>query len=193
VLANVSLIFLFGLQHTIMARLSFKRWWTRIVPPAAERSTFMMFTVGVFALMFSHWQAIPTVVWHVEHETARIVLYALFGLGWIIALLSTFLINHFDLFGLRQVYLYFTGQEYKPLPFKKIGLYKRVRHPLMLGFLIGFWAVPTMTVGHLVFSGVFTICILVGLFFEERDLATLHGPSYKQYIKETPMLLPVGK
>jgi len=193
VLANVSLILLFGIQHTIMARLYFQRWWTKIVPPAAERRTFLLFTVGVFALMFSHWQAIPAVVWHVEHETARLVLYALFGFGWFIAVLSTFLINHFDLFGLRQVYLYFRGRDYTPLPFKKIGLYKWVRHPLMLGFLIGFWAVPTMTVGHLVFSGVFSLYILAALYFEERDLTTLHGDSYKRYMEETPKLLPVGK
>lgn len=191
ILVNALLLTLFALQHSIMARPGFKAVWTRIVPKPLERSTFVLMTCVVLGLLYWLWQPLPQTVWSVEGETARNVIWAVFGLGWVIVLLSTFLINHFDLFGLRQVYLYLIGEPYRHHPFRTTGFYKWVRHPLMLGFLIAFWAAPTMTLGHLLLAGLLTLYILAAIQLEERDLVSHHGEIYQAYQKQVPMLLPV--
>lgn len=190
---NLSFILLFGIQHTIMARQSFKEKWTQTVPKPIERSTFVLITSLILITMFLFWQPLPQVLWSLENETARILLYAISAAGWTLVLLSTFLINHFDLFGLRQVYLNLIGKPHTPLQFKKIGPYKWIRHPLMLGFLVAFWSAPTMTLGHLVLAGGFTTYILIGLHFEERELVQIHGEDYIQYQQSTSKLFPLPK
>jgi len=147
----------------------------------------------ILALLFWQWQPIAGVLWDVQNSTGRMSLYALFGLGWTVVLLSTFMINHFDLFGLRQVWLRVRGADYTEVPFVTRGFYNFVRHPIMLGFLIAFWATPTMTMGHLLFSIATTGYIFIGIFFEERDLAAAHGRSFQQYRREVPMILPLSK
>jgi len=191
ILVNLSLIVLFGIQHTIMARISFKQWWAQFVPQPIERTTFVLITSVIFNLMFFFWQPLPGVIWSVDSQVGIAVLWGLFALGWLIVLASTFLINHFDLFGLRQVWLYLRGKEYTPLKFKKAGLYKYVRHPLMLGFLIAMWAVPTMTASHLMFAATMTLYIFLGVMVEEKTLVKLHGDSYRQYQKSTPGFFPL--
>lgn len=191
ILINVALIALFGVQHTIMARPRFKKAIAGVIPPSIERTTFMMVTCGVFALMFTQWRPIPTVLWSLDGAAAWIV-HGVGFTGWAIVLLSTFLIDHFDLFGLRQTWLAFRGVPYSQRPFQERSLYRVVRHPLMLGFLIAFWAAPTMTVGHLVFAGTYTVYILAALFVEERDLVALHGTAYREYQRRVPKLLPLG-
>jgi len=190
VLVNVGLIALFGVQHSIMARPGFKRWWTGIVHPALERSTFVLATVAMFALMFSFWQPMPQVLWEVQSAAGRVLMYGVSGLGWGLVLVSTVLINHFDLFGLRQTWLYFRGRPYTPVKFRKAGAYRHVRHPLMTGFLIAFWTVPTMTAGGLLFALVYTGYILIALRLEERDLIAQHGEAYLEYQRTTPGLIP---
>lgn len=188
-LIDAGLIALFGVQHTIMARPRFKRWLTRHVPEAMERSCFVLVTCAVFAVMFTQWRAIPTVLWHTSGAVAHAILCIAFT-GWGSVLLSTFLIDHFDLFGLRQVWLAFRGRQYTARAFQERGLYRVVRHPLMLGFLVAFWAAPTMTVGRLVFAAACTLYILLALVIEERDLLELHGASYRDYRRRVPKLLP---
>ena len=190
---NVGLIALFGIQHAIMARPAFKQWWTRIVPAPIERNTFVLFTCLILSLMYWQWQPMPTLIWNIKSEPAQYFLYSLSALGWGIALLATFQINHFDLFGLRQVWLELRGKTYTPLKFKKAGFYKIVRHPLMLGFLIAFWSTPALSVGHLVLAGTFTLFILLALNLEERDLMALHDEDYKNYMRTTPRILPLPK
>jgi methanethiol S-methyltransferase len=190
ILINVLLLGLFGLQHSVMARPGFKNWWTTFIPKQIERSTFVLLASLTLDLLFSQWRSITTVVWSVEIPAVRIVLYVLFAAGWLIVLLSTFMINHFDLFGLRQVYTYLRNREYKELGFRTPLLYKFLRHPIMLGFLIAFWATPHMTVGHLLFAIVTTAYILVAVQLEERDLTQYFGDQYREYKHTTSMFVP---
>jgi methanethiol S-methyltransferase len=189
---DLFLLTVFALQHSVMARPAFKDAWTRIVPRSVERSTFVLIASLLLALICWKWRPLPAVVWDVSSPSLRAALLALFAVGWLILLLSTFIINHFDLFGLRQVYLQMHGREYTPVKFVERAFYKYVRHPLYLGFLISFWAAPRMSVGHLVFSIATTGYILVGIYFEERDLMTFHGAEYGSYRARVPMLLPTG-
>jgi protein-S-isoprenylcysteine O-methyltransferase Ste14 len=173
-----------------MARPAFKRWWTQIVPPAAERSTYVLFSSLALILLFWQWRPIGGVVWNVDDPALRTVLHAIFAAGWLTVLITTFLINHFDLFGLRQVWLHLRGQPYRPLPFTTPGPYRHVRHPLYVGWLLAFWATPTMTLAHFVFAAATTAYILIAIRFEERDLEDAHGPSYGEYRRQVPMLVP---
>jgi len=188
---DVVLLSLFAIQHTIMARLAFKRWWTTIVPEAIERSVFVLLSSLLLLLMNWQWRALPEVVWHVEGNVGRLLLYGISFAGWGLVLYATFLINHFDLFGLRQVWLYYCGREYEPVQFKETVLYQWVRHPLMLGFMIAFWATPDMTQGHLLFAVVTTAYVLVAIQIEERTLMAIHGDEYRQYRERVSMILPM--
>ena len=187
---NLVLLTAFALQHSIMARPAFKSWWTRIVPKAAERSTYVLFTCIALFAMFAFWQPMGGVIWNVSNVLGQILLYGLFGLGWAIVLVATFLINHFDLFGLRQVWLELRGKQYTLLTFSTPWLYKYVRHPLYVGWFLVFWATPTMTAAHLMFAIVTTAYIFVAIQLEERDLVTQHGAAYENYRKSVPMLIP---
>lgn len=189
-LIDLGLLGLFGLQHSVMARPGFKRWWTQIVPKPVERSTYVLFASLALALLFWQWRPIPDIVWHVENATGRGLLWGLHGLGWTIVLVGTYMISHAHLFGLKQVHEHLRGQEPSPPAFKAPGFYRHVRHPLMTGFLIAFWATPHMTVGHLVFASGTTGYILVALQFEERDLVRSFGDKYRAYRESVPMLLP---
>ena len=190
VVVNVLLLGLFALQHTVMARLSFKRWWTNIVPESIERSLFVLAASLLLLLMNYLWRPMPETVWHIENPTGRALIYALTGLGWGIVLYATFLINHFDLFGLRQTWLFFQGKEYTSVPFKESVLYLWVRHPLMVGFVIAFWATPDMTQGHLLFALVTTAYILIAIQIEERTLVEIHGDDYREYQQRVSMIIP---
>jgi protein-S-isoprenylcysteine O-methyltransferase Ste14 len=194
IVVNVILMSLFALQHTGMARRSFKQFWTKFVPPPIERSTYVLLTCAVLGLMYWQWQPVPMVVWDVQSPAARAAILGVFCLGWVIVLLSTFMINHFDLFGMRQVWLHLQQKGYGEVRFRTVGFYKFVRHPLQTGFLIAFWATPTMTAGHLLFSVVVTAYILVAVkFFEERDLVRMFGNTYRRYQERVGMFLPLPK
>ena len=192
VLVNLGLLTAFALQHSVMARPGFKRWWTRIVPAAAERSTYVLLASLLLFAVCLGWQPLPQVVWEARGAGAT-VLWALFVLGWLVVLSATFMINHFELFGLRQVYLEAQGLSYTAPRYVERMLYRFVRHPIMLGFLIAFWSGPTMTMGHLLFAGVTTAYILLALQLEERDLVKEHGASYASYRERVPMLIPGTK
>ncbi len=192
-LINVGLIILFGLPHSLMARPRFKQWWMRIIPPAAERSTFML-QAGLLALLLIwQWRAIPTVIWQIEQPLLVKLIWGLYGLGWLIAFWATLSINHFELTGLQQVYAYFRKRQPKPVAFEVPLLYRLVRHPMQFGVLIAFWAAPQMTVGRLVFALGMTTYILIGLYFEERDLVRNFGDVYRAYQQRTPKLIPLPR
>jgi protein-S-isoprenylcysteine O-methyltransferase Ste14 len=192
-LNNVGLMLLFAVQHSIMARPAFKRWWTKVVPEPIERSTYVLFSSLCLVALMWFWQPMGGVVWVVEEGFVKGFLYALFALGAVIVLVSTFLINHFDLFGLRQVWFYFRERPYSHLSFRTPFFYNYVRHPLYVGWLIMFWAAPTMTATHLLFAIALTAYILVAIQFEERDLIKQFGEKYRQYRLEKPMLIPFSK
>ncbi len=189
-LINVLLLGAFALQHSVMARPAFKTWWTRLVPHSIERSTYVVLASLVLVLLYWQWRTMLTVIWDVRQPAARLVLWACFWLGWAIALAATFMVSHFDLFGLRQVYLAWRGKPYTHIGFHARLLYRLVRHPLMLGFLIAFWAAPTMTAGHLLFSIGMTSYILIAVQLEERDLVAALGDQYHEYRRSVSMLLP---
>ncbi|OBI99821.1 methanethiol S-methyltransferase [Mycobacterium sp. 1465703.0] len=193
VVVNMVLLGLFGLQHSVMARPAFKIRWTRLVPSSIERSTYVLLSSVVLGLLYWQWRTMGAVIWKVELPLGRLALWTLFWLGWAIALASTFMINHFDLFGLRQVYLASRAKPYTNLDFRVRFFYRLVRHPLMLGMLIAFWAAPTMTAGRLLFSIVMTGYILVATRIEEHDLVEALGDDYLNYRREVPRLLPLGR
>jgi len=188
---NAGLLALFALQHSIMARSWFKRAWTRIVPPAAERSTYVLFSSVALILLFWQWRPIGGLVWQVTNGPMRIAIYGVYAIGWLLLLVATFLINHFDLFGLRQVYLHYRGQEYTGLKFRTPGLYRLMRHPIYFSWLCIFWATPRMTIAHLVFSVATTGYILMAIQLEERDLIRAYGDAYRRYKRQVPSILPV--
>jgi protein-S-isoprenylcysteine O-methyltransferase Ste14 len=186
---DCGLLVLFALQHSGMARPRFKRWLTRFVPALAERSTYVLLSSAALLLLFWQWRSLGGVVWEVPGEAARVAVLALYAAGWLIVLVATFLINHFDLFGLRHVWLAFRGAPYTPLQFTTPGPYRLVRHPLYVGWLTVFWAAPTMTAAHLLFAVGTTAYILAAIRWEERDLVAAH-PEYAAYRRRVPMLLP---
>mgnify|MGYP001196742382 CR=1 FL=1 len=190
---NLALLSVFAVQHSVMARPGFKKVWTRIVPESIERSTYVLLSSLALILLFAYWQPMPGIVWDMSGTLAGTVLYALFWLGWAMVLVSTFLINHFNLFGLQQIYRKWRDEPMPTLNFVTPLLYKLVRHPIMLGFIIAFWATPVMSVGHLLFALVTTAYTVVGVLFEERDLVAGLGADYRDYQKRVPMLIPFTK
>ena len=188
-LVDLALLALFALQHSVMARPAFKRLWTRVVPEPVERSTYVLASSLALALLFWQWRPIGGGVWHVGGVFAT-ALVAIGAAGWLTVLASTFLINHFDLFGLRQVWLYLRGLPYTPITFRTPGLYRFVRHPLYVGWLLAFWATPSMSAAHLVFALATTGYILAAIQLEERDLLAAHGEAYRRYRADVPMLVP---
>jgi len=189
-LIDAALLTLFALQHSIMARPWFKRIWTCFVPQPVERSTYVLFSSLALLLLFWQWRPIGGVIWNANGGVAEAVIDCFYGMGLLIVLLSTFLINHFDLFGLRQVYLYLVGREYTHLEFRTPFFYRYVRHPLYVGWLLTFWSAPVMTAAHFFFALMTTAYILVAIRFEEADLVTVHGAKYLQYREQVPMLVP---
>jgi protein-S-isoprenylcysteine O-methyltransferase Ste14 len=187
---NAALLTLFAIQHSVMARPWFKKKWTRIVPEPIERSTYVLASSLALILLFMFWRPMGVVIWDVEAPAARLILWAMFAFGWGLVLVTTFLLNHFDLFGLRQVWLYFLGRPYTRLRLGTPGPYKLVRHPLYLGWFFAFWSTPTMTLAHLVFALTTAAYILVAIGWEEKDLIHEHGPAYESYRRRVPMLVP---
>jgi len=195
-LINALLLAAFAIQHTIMARQGFKKAWTKIIPQPVERSTFVLFTTVILMVMYWQWRPMPEVIWAVQSPLWQMVLNVLFWAGFGIVLLSTFLIDHFDLFGMRQVTLYLQKKEYTGHQFRTPGFYQMIRHPLYFGFIMAFWATPTMTMGHLFFAIMTTAYIFVGISFEERDLVRAFPQTYPLYRKQVPMIIPftrIGK
>ncbi|HTM07569.1 MAG TPA: isoprenylcysteine carboxylmethyltransferase family protein [Verrucomicrobiae bacterium] len=187
---NLILLGLFAIQHTVMARPGFKASWTKIVPVPAERSTFVLLASLALLLLYWQWRPLPSVIWSVENPAGSALLVGLFWLGWFTVLFSTFIVDHFDLFGLRQVWYYLRGQEYHHIEFQTKSLYRHIRHPIMAGFIIAFWATPQMTAGHLLFAAATTAYILIGIQFEEHDLKGYFGKDYDHYRRTVPMLIP---
>ena len=189
-LVNIGLIVLFGTQHSIMARASFKKWITRYIPEATERATYMLMSGTAAITAIYYWQPLPGTVWSVENTAVQSVLWILYALGWGYLLLSTFVTNHFELMGLRQVYLYFRNKPYTHLPFTRKYMYRYSRHPMMLGILVGMWAIPVMSVTHFIMATLLTLYIAVGVFFEERDLMKRFGETYRNYKKDIATFIP---
>lgn len=187
---NIALITLFGLQHTIMARPGFKKWLCRYIPQAAERSSFMLMSGVTSVIAIYFWQSLPGSVWAVENTTLQIILWVGYAAAWAYLLLATFVTNHFELMGLRQVFLYFRNRPYQALPFTRKYMYRYSRHPMMLGFLVGMWSVPVMSVTHLVMAVLFSAYIFIGVYFEERDLIKNFGDVYRQYKKNIATFIP---
>jgi protein-S-isoprenylcysteine O-methyltransferase Ste14 len=187
---DIALLGLFALQHSVMARPAFKRWWTRFVPTPVERSTYVLLASLVLALLLWQWRSIPATAWEISWQPARSIVWALFWLGWAVVLASTFMISHFELFGLRQVFALWRGEPQQQKGFRTALFYRVVRHPLNLGFLIAFWAAPTMTTGRLLFAAVTTTWIVLAMYLEERDLTAQLGTPYAEYRKRVPMVIP---
>ena len=190
ILINALLLAVFAIQHSVMARPAFKRLLLRVIPHAAERSTYVLFSSLALALLYWQWRPIDGIIWEVTNPIGQTVLWALFAAGWLTVLVTTFLISHFDLFGLRHGWLYFRGREYTPVKFKMPGPYRHVRHPLYVGWLFAFWATPVMSPAHLLFALGTTVYIIAAIQLEERDLVTAHGESYAEYRRRVPMLIP---
>jgi protein-S-isoprenylcysteine O-methyltransferase Ste14 len=190
---NLLLLTIFGLQHTIMARPAFKRWWTMLVPSAIERSTYVLISNLVLVLLFWQWRPMGYVIWDVQQPFGWVVLQSMFIFGWLLVLVATALINHLDLFGLRQVWLYLRRRRYFTSLFVTPGPYKIIRHPLYLGWMIAFWATPKMTAGHLLFAVATTVYMLIAIYFEERNLIAEHGRKYREYRERIPMLVPFAR
>lgn len=193
ILVDAGLLALFALQHSIMARQWFKKAWTRIIPDAAERSTYVLFASLALLILIRFWQPLLGPIWKVQNHLGVLVLQGLFAAGWLIVLASTFLIDHFELFGLKQVWCYFTGKQFTSKGFVTPGPYKFVRHPIYLGFIVAFWSAPTMTAGHLFFAIMTTAYILLAIQLEERDLSAIHGEQYRGYQKSVSMLTPLPR
>jgi protein-S-isoprenylcysteine O-methyltransferase Ste14 len=189
-LINTGLLGLFAVQHSGMARPGFKQWWTDIVPEPIERSTYVLFSNAVLLLLFWQWRPLTDVMWQVEVAWGQSVLWGLFGVGWTLVLVATFMISHAHLFGLKQVHEHLQGEDLSPPEFQVTGLYQYVRHPLNLGFLIAFWATPEMTLGHLVFALATTGYIFIAMVLEERDLIARFGARYRRYRERVPMIVP---
>jgi protein-S-isoprenylcysteine O-methyltransferase Ste14 len=190
VLIDVALIAMFGLQHSIMARPGFKTVWTRVVPQSIERSTYVLASCLVSFLLMWQWRAIDAVIWDVQNPVGHSLLWGLFATGWLLVPGVSLMINHFDLFGTRQVWLFLCGRPYTPLPFRTPLLYSRMRHPLYVGWALAFWATPTMTLGHLLFAGAFTLYMAIAARIEERDLVGYYGNTYRSYQRRVPMFIP---
>jgi protein-S-isoprenylcysteine O-methyltransferase Ste14 len=193
VVVDLLLMSLFAVQHSVMARRQFKEWWTQYVPKSVERSTYVLLASLTLMLLFWQWQPLPAIVWQIEDPDVAVAIAAVSLVGWVIVFTSTFLINHFELFGLHQVANNLTGRAMSAPRFRTPLYYKFVRHPIYLGFIIAFWAAPTMTVGHLLFAAVTTAYIFVGILLEERDLIDLFGDDYRRYRERVSMLLPWRK
>jgi len=190
ILTNIGLIVLFGLQHSIMARPGFKDWLNRYIPTAAERSTFMFMSGVVTIIAIYFWQPLPGTVWNIENPVVQISLWSVYALAWVYLLTATFITNHFELMGLRQVYLYFKKKPYTALPFTRKFMYRYSRHPMMLGFLVGMWSSPYMSISHFVMAALLTVYIAVGIMLEERDLINRFGNTYRKYKKEIATFIP---
>jgi len=190
---NLALMSLFAVQHSVMARKSFKQWWTQFIPKPIERSTYVLFASLTLLLLFWQWRPMPAIVWHIEEPEMAATVGILSFLGWVIVFTSTFLINHFELFGLHQVANHLTDRQMPSPTFRTPLLYNFVRHPIYLGFIIAFWAAPTMSVGHLLFAAVTTAYIFVGILLEERDLIDMFGDEYRRYKERVSMLFPWRK
>ncbi len=190
IVVNCVLLGVFAVQHSVMARRGFKERWTQVIPWSIERSTYVLFASLALILVVTQWQPMGGEIWHVESPAGRVALWAICALGWGLVLLATFLINHFDLFGLRQVWLPLVGRHYTPVTLKTPRLYRHMRHPLYLGFVLAFWATPHMTAAHLLFAIATTAYILIAIQLEERDLIAEHGEGYRAYRRKVPMLIP---